>query len=269
MSEKNGEKNSAALRKFNLIYSICLSVLIIITGICFITAVCHLYFTGGDEPYTRERVGEYLKAIIVPLSLTVAAGIYGGIFSIFLGVSKKRNAGGVNYSLGRRVLARVFVMDRDRAACERVQKERDKRRLIYVITAASASFLLALSLLLAILIPEHTVEGFNSHVFSAILIITPATLISIAGIYVSLLLCSISEMNEYLIMKEELKLDRGAKDVIKSAEASFKKTRTLFGIRACVLAVAVIFIVLGVMNGGAYDVYAKAVAICTECIGLG
>lgn len=32
---------------------------------------------------------------------------------------------------------------------------------------------------------------------------------------------------------------------------------------------AVLFILLGVMNGGLYDVLVKAINICTECIGLG
>ena len=269
MSEKNGEKSVAALRKFNLIYAICLSALIVITGVCFVVAVCHLYFTGGDEPYTRERVGEYLRAIVIPIALTVVASVCGGVFSLFLGVSEKRKVGGVSYSLGRRALARVFAMNRECAACEKVQKERDIRRLIYVITASASVFLLVLSFVLAVLIPEHTVEGFNSHVFSAILIITPATVISIAGIFASLLLCSVSEMREYLIMKDALKLDPEAKTLGEGGEAVFEKPRALLWIRVFIVTVAVIFIVLGAMNGGAYDVYAKAVALCTECIGLG
>jgi len=32
---------------------------------------------------------------------------------------------------------------------------------------------------------------------------------------------------------------------------------------------AAAFIVLGVLNGGAGDVLMKAIAVCTECIGLG
>ena len=39
--------------------------------------------------------------------------------------------------------------------------------------------------------------------------------------------------------------------------------------RAVLLAAAIVFIVLGVMNGGVYDVLVKAINICTECIGLG
>lgn len=40
-------------------------------------------------------------------------------------------------------------------------------------------------------------------------------------------------------------------------------------IRIALCVLAVLFIVLGVMNGGWYDVLVKAINICTECIGLG
>ena len=44
---------------------------------------------------------------------------------------------------------------------------------------------------------------------------------------------------------------------------------TLWGVRLAVLVVAIVFIILGVMNGGANDVLIKAINICTECIGMG
>ena len=39
--------------------------------------------------------------------------------------------------------------------------------------------------------------------------------------------------------------------------------------RLILAVLALVFIILGVMNGGARDVFVKAVNICTECIGLG
>ena len=40
-------------------------------------------------------------------------------------------------------------------------------------------------------------------------------------------------------------------------------------LRAALYIIAIVFIVLGVMNGGLRDVLVKAINICTECIGLG
>ena len=45
--------------------------------------------------------------------------------------------------------------------------------------------------------------------------------------------------------------------------------RALLALRIALCAAAVVLIVLGVMNGGLWDVLVKAVNICTECIGLG
>ena len=38
---------------------------------------------------------------------------------------------------------------------------------------------------------------------------------------------------------------------------------------AALFALGLLLVVLGVLNGGAQDVLAKAVKICSECIGLG
>lgn len=45
--------------------------------------------------------------------------------------------------------------------------------------------------------------------------------------------------------------------------------KTVLAARIAILCLGVLFIVLGVMNGGSRDVLIKAINICTECIGLG
>ena len=44
------------------------------------------------------------------------------------------------------------------------------------------------------------------------------------------------------------------------------KHKILWTVLFCI---SILFIVLGIMNGGLLDVLAKAVKICSECIGLG
>lgn len=39
--------------------------------------------------------------------------------------------------------------------------------------------------------------------------------------------------------------------------------------RLTILSIGILFIILGVVNGGSRDVLVKAINICTECIGLG
>jgi hypothetical protein len=54
----------------------------------------------------------------------------------------------------------------------------------------------------------------------------------------------------------------------KSVFAKHQKT-ILTVVRCAVLAVGILFVLLGIFNGGMNDVVQKAIKICTECIGLG
>lgn len=56
---------------------------------------------------------------------------------------------------------------------------------------------------------------------------------------------------------------------VRSGKEHANRSVRLPAIRIVLFGVAVLFIVLGVMNGGWYDVLVKAINICTECIGLG
>ena len=40
-------------------------------------------------------------------------------------------------------------------------------------------------------------------------------------------------------------------------------------IQAVFVVAAAVFIVLGILNGSAWDVLVKAIHLCTECVGLG
>lgn len=82
-----------------------------------------------------------------------------------------------------------------------------------------------------------------------------------------ILLMAAEQWNFRLLMKE-LELRRSAPKCKPDAAAS-EKTTGRNVIRVIIAAAAVALIVLGVMNGGMFDVLVKAINICTECIGLG
>ena len=63
--------------------------------------------------------------------------------------------------------------------------------------------------------------------------------------------------------------ENGAPRVTKPEAADNGKVNYTVIARYVILGVAVVFIILGVFNGGMVDVLQKAVKICTECIGLG
>ena len=48
-----------------------------------------------------------------------------------------------------------------------------------------------------------------------------------------------------------------------------EETRGRRALRGALYLAAAVLVILGILNGGLRDVLAKAVKICTECIGLG
>ena len=59
----------------------------------------------------------------------------------------------------------------------------------------------------------------------------------------------------------------GKIDIRKNKEDS--RIKAVNVIRIVMLAVAIVFIIVGIFNGSLNDVFVKASKICTECIGLG
>ena len=74
-----------------------------------------------------------------------------------------------------------------------------------------------------------------------------------------------SAQRELDIMKNYIK-ENGAPKVVNNEKNSADYSII---VKCAVVAIAVVFIALGIVNGGMGDVFAKAVKICTECIGLG
>ena len=68
------------------------------------------------------------------------------------------------------------------------------------------------------------------------------------------------------VREEKLLRDLGE---IQRCAACRENSRGTQYLRTAVFALALVFIVMGIMNGGLEDVLAKGAAICTECIGLG
>lgn len=91
--------------------------------------------------------------------------------------------------------------------------------------------------------------------------IAPWMMVAFAVAYLALILHAKSCNKECAILKSS--------SVSKAPIIPVQKGRRSLLIRPALYIVAIVFIVLGVMNGGLKDVLVKAINICTECIGLG
>ena len=84
-------------KRIHFLYSVLLSVMLVITGICLCIACAGIYVSG--EPFTPEAVTSAFRYISIPVYLCVALVIGGFILdAVFPGDTKKRKTRSSDYS---------------------------------------------------------------------------------------------------------------------------------------------------------------------------
>lgn len=91
--------------------------------------------------------------------------------------------------------------------------------------------------------------------------VVPALIVAGLILYITAVYCDRSRERECVLL-------RSISREMPSA-CPEKKNSSVSILRVVLLSAAILFIVLGAMNGGLKDMLSKAIKICTECIGLG
>ncbi len=261
--------NESKIKRIHLIYACVFSALLIATAVLFIVSCIGIY-NSGDRPFTRESIGTAFKRIAPVVYLTLAATVGAIVLKLALPYNKA-NKGGAPLSmilsrLGRRCPLELCTKE-ERANIER---ERLTRRIIICGGAVIILLSTVFSLIYALTPGRFPYEDVNEEIATAIVIIFAYFLQSLVYALVASFFIDASTSREINYIK--VAIARLAKDGIKvtpdEKECRLGKRLTL--IARCVIPVAaVIFIILGITNGGMSDVLQKAVRICTECIGMG
>lgn len=259
-------------KRIHLVYDILLSAVTIIAGICFIVSCYNLYTTGlaqNTDPYSRELVAAAFSKISVPVYLCLALVIGSFILDIALPRPKKKQAPEKNYAM---ILERLHAKT-DLEACDsalrdavRVQK---RNRMIHMAIST------ALSVICGVIFLIYACNGNNwgpvaevtNSMKRAMGWFIPCLLIPLAYIIFTTYFCRRSMQAEIDLMKQaSTQAPRKAEPAARPA--ANRKTLMLVA-RCAFVALFIGFLIYGVNNDGVEGVIAKAVAICTECIGLG
>ncbi len=255
-----------------------LSGALILTGILYVAAICHLFFTGGDIPYTRARVGRYLLWLAAPSAITVVLIIIGSVLRRIYGkdliTAKYQETATAVFRQKARLKKLLQGFDLESAPEEiklRIKKARARKK--DTLGLAVFASILALVPTVAILsnTDMYTIENLNGAIAAAAAVILGNALIASVywGVYV--ITHSDATDEELFAIKDAVRENPALfkKPEAKEEKEAPKKKYILLGLRLSLLAVAATFIVLGIFNGGMADVLGKAIKICTECIGLG
>ena len=263
------------IRRVRFWYGIFLSVFTAAIGILFLAEVADIYFSIGE--FTRTEVGRrLLQHILAPFILWVLAVIAGFVLSVVFPVTAKRkskpNAQKALSRLKRRLPNEEGLSEEQKQDLARVKKFELVRVILWSVSAAMC---LAGAIACAVYVFDKTnfsSTDYNTHILAMAKFVLPFVIVSFACCIGTAVYEGVSAKFELPLVKKLVALGAPAKEqkecpVLTAVEK--REKWIVLGVRIAVAVLAVVFIILGALNGGAGGVFAKAVKICTECIGLG
>ena len=252
-----------AAMRYHRIFNILFSIVIVIAGICLIMGALTIYYSG-DQPFSRESVATTFSTIAFPVYLTLVMAIISFVWEILSPSDKAQDPLFKDYP----AMLEALYSKKDLDAADTTTQEELKalwknRRLHIIIRTVVLVVCSAIFLFYALNSANYHQSEINSSMIAAMKVLVPCSLASFGyALFVAI-------HNEKSLQKEiEMVRKLPALTVTKENEIVAEE-KHLSPYRNAILAAALILIVYGFLNGGTIDVLAKAINICTECIGLG
>lgn len=265
--------------KIRLIYAIFLGVFTVAVGLAIICVAADIYYSGKgtDVIYSRAIVGEKLTALAIPLIFLIAAIILGAVFPLY-----KVKAARTPESTLSKLKSRIPQSGEsvEFTAAQNAYKKAAIIRLVAWLVALAVALAGAIATLCYLVdtanFSGNTSEKVTEEIFALVKNVLPWLCVAFAALIGATVTSGIFANKQAAAAKTMIKNGDKA-TVAKKAEPKFitfiksiiAKPAFTWAVRGCIFAVAVVFIILGIINGGANDVLLKAINICSECIGLG
>ena len=257
--------------KIRRIYAIVLSVLIVATSIALICVAADIYYSGAG--YSSEIVANRLKMLAIPLMIVIAAIIAGALFPLYE-TKAKRTSEETLRKLQRRIPKEGE--GEEFAAAKKAYRKMKITKIAVWSSGIAVALAGSIIVLVYLCIAEHFAgSDYSAHILNLVKVALPCAVIAL-GVFIAA-----SYVNGYCAKQqvEHMKtmIRYGSKEVelpleLKVLDKVNKVAThdiTLWVVRGVVFTLAVVFIILGILNGGARDVLIKAINICQECIGIG
>lgn len=253
-------------KPFQLVYSILLSIMLVVAGICLITACIGIYLSG-DRPFSAEAVAAAFSGIAVPVYLCLALVIGGWILHGFFPAQSKKLPIQKQYdTILLRLRQKLDPNQCDPELQTQIAKQQKSRQLHKAIG-------LGLLVIGSVVFLSYGLNGANfdqqditGSMIRAMYWFLPCLAVPFGyGIFTAYHRRA-SLQKEIALVKQAL-----AADAETAVTPAPKKDwgKLLLGLRWALLVAAIVFAVYGFFTGGTNDVLTKAINICTECVGLG
>ena len=245
-------------KRFHLIYSILLSVALVVAGVCLMVECVGIY-NAGDRPFTPEAVATAFSGIALPVYICLALVAGGFLLDGFWGMEQKKNAPEKQYAA---ILKKLHSKAQVQTAP--VVAEQNKRKLHKVITLVLLAAGSVVFFAFGISAANFTMENISGSMVKAMYWLLPCMAVPFGYAVFTAYYCRKSMQREIAHVKQAI-----AEGAPAPAETAPSKTCCLGYIRWAILGISVAILIYGFCAGGTKDVLTKAVNLCTECIGLG
>lgn len=259
------------------IYGIALGVLTVVVGVLFIAKACSIYFSD-EKVYTYEIVAEKFSQIAAFAYVWLAAVVVGGVGKLVIDCvapSEKKISAYQNPSA---TLARLSLRLGESEQRKRFQNLRLWVWIASALVCVGGGVAALIVLLKKSYNPQLVVNAMASRLLTGLPWVIGALCV-VAGAVVLEAYCLKKEIK---LAKSELaeNAKQGLKPQAKEQKKTWKEKvyekapflqsqKFVWGVRVCVCAIGLALVVVGICNGGMNAVLRKAIAICTQCIGLG
>ncbi|MDE6104449.1 MAG: hypothetical protein K2G38_02010 [Clostridia bacterium] len=283
------QKNGKYVR---LIYGILLGVMTVILGALLIGFTFEIYNGGSDglSVFSREKVGKQLMRLLPAIVIWIVMVAAGFVLWEVFPEPKRKLKPDTRYTLYRLKKRMPRTVEGDLQNSLNAVKHEEKILKILWLAAGALCLGAAIYTIVYLATPSNfpAVENLSQPVYDMVKHVMPCVAAAFA-------VCLGVAVYEGISAKKQLKevtiLTRGIKEAqpkpnrirvwleAKSESSKFfafllktfdfnVKHRVLI-LRIIVGCLGVAFVIAGIFNGSMREVFTKAIAICTECIGLG
>ncbi|MDE7181936.1 MAG: hypothetical protein K2O41_02735, partial [Clostridia bacterium] len=275
-----------------LVYGILLGVMTVILGALLIGFTFEIYNGGSDglSVFSREKVGKQLMRLLPAIVIWIVMVAAGFVLWEVFPEPKKKLKPDVRYTLYRLKKRMPRTVEGDLQNSLNAVKHEELILKILWLAAGVLCLGAAIYTIVYLATPSNfpAVENLSVPVYDMVKHVMPCVAAAFA---VCLGVAVYEGVSAKRQLKEVTTLTRGIKEVqpkpnkirvwleAKSESSKFfafllktfdfnVKHRVLI-LRVIVGCLGVAFVIAGIFNGSMREVFTKAIAICTECIGLG
>ena len=247
-------------KRIHRIYSIVLSIALVIAGICLMAACLNIY-NSGERPFSRQAVAEQFAGICVPVYLALALCVGSFILRLVVPEDRQKRKATPNYNMLLENLWKKRDINCAPADLQlQIRKQQKLRKVNTMICAVLLTVCSIVFLTYGANIQNFPTSNINPSIMKAVIFLLICLAIPFGfGIY--------SAYANRRSLQREIALVKQieASDIL---PAPLPRDYTNIA-RWLILNAALLLLAYGFFAGGTLDVLTKAANICTECVGLG